>query len=477
MKAAPSTSGRRGVQAVVLAEEHRGPATALSERILEFMQAAIGVSLLRTDRQKSRRGISQRRSRWSRKWPKDGDAVSREILVGCGRVACVDSRRAWQTNSAGAIAKSRSRKSAACYGRSKYFDSAIDAEVKKADACGPSLFPCKSPLRRPPCAWPCVWPARREMPPESEARIAHARSASGEELKSLVHEAGEEMLLALLENPNLEEPHVTLLLERLDLPANVLGAVAGRRKWTSSEGVRLRLARHPRTPKRFALAAVRQLYPFRPCAAEPAAVRARRYPPRRRRDDLDARAASPDRREIDARSSRPFARGWGGPRRGPPQAVKLALTNPFLTESQVLKVLAKPGLPERVVAAIAHHPKWSCQYNVRAALVRNPHTPLPPSCAIPAAIDARRLKTDGETRRPRSASEKTLSAKSCCAAPNIPEEAESGSASARNRLKAWRKSQITFGGSSRSERSFSSASSTYSTLQQTREQYEVCVDI
>jgi len=28
-----------------------------------------------------------------------------------------------------------------------------------------------------------------------------------------------------------------------------------------------------------------------------------------------------------------------------------------------------------VVAAIAQHPKWSCQYNVRIALVRNTHTP------------------------------------------------------------------------------------------------------
>src|SRR4029077_13620321 len=59
---------------------------------------------------------------------------------------------------------------------------------------------------------------------------------------------------------------------------------------------------------------------------------------------------------------------------GHPQAVKLALGNTFLTESQVLKVLAKSGVPERVVAAIAQHPKWSCQYKVRMALVRNSHT-------------------------------------------------------------------------------------------------------
>jgi hypothetical protein len=62
---------------------------------------------------------------------------------------------------------------------------------------------------------------------------------------------------------------------------------------------------------------------------------------------------------------------------GHPQAIKLALGNGFLTESQVLKILAKPDVPERVVIAIAQHAKWSCQYSVRLVLVRNAHTPVP----------------------------------------------------------------------------------------------------
>jgi hypothetical protein len=100
------------------------------------------------------------------------------------------------------------------------------------------------------------------MPPESVARVDHAQSAFGDELKSLVHDASEESLLALLEDPHLEESHVATLLDRLDLPASVLAAVAGAGKWTSNEGVRMRLARHPRTPKRFALAVARQLFLF-----------------------------------------------------------------------------------------------------------------------------------------------------------------------------------------------------------------------
>jgi len=194
-------------------------------------------------------------------------------------------------------------------------------------------------------------------------------------LKSLVHEEGEQVLLALLANPNLDEPHVAVLLERLDLPASVLSAVASDGKWTSSEGVRVRLARHPRTPKRFALAAVRQLFLFD-------LVRLSLLP-----------SAPPDIRRVAEEViltrvphlavGEKLTLARRGPARvagailleGHAQAVKLALANAFLTEAQVLKVLANPGVPERVVRAIAHHPKWSCQYNVRIALVRNTHTP------------------------------------------------------------------------------------------------------
>jgi len=56
--------------------------------------------------------------------------------------------------------------------------------------------------------------------------------------------------------------------------------------------------------------------------------------------------------------------------------VPVALDNSHLTASQILKALAREGVPESVVHAIAQHRKWSCDYNVRLALVRNPATTL-----------------------------------------------------------------------------------------------------
>jgi hypothetical protein len=60
---------------------------------------------------------------------------------------------------------------------------------------------------------------------------------------------------------------------------------------------------------------------------------------------------------------------------GPEQVARVALDNSFLTESQLLKTLAKQALPARIVAVVANHDKWSRLVNIRVALLRHPHTP------------------------------------------------------------------------------------------------------
>ncbi len=208
-------------------------------------------------------------------------------------------------------------------------------------------------------------------------RIEYARAASADEINSLVYEADEKILFALLENPNFQEKHAELLAARADVSQAVLAALAEaeKGKWMGSESVRLRLAQHPHSPRRVAMAAVRQLFLFD-------LVRLSFLP-----------AAPPDIRRLaeEAILARvphlPIGEKLTLARRGPPrvaaailadghpQAMKLALANSYLTESQVLKTLAKDGLSERVAEAIAAHPKWSCLYNVRVALARNRSVP------------------------------------------------------------------------------------------------------
>lgn len=216
------------------------------------------------------------------------------------------------------------------------------------------------------------------MPDDAfQTAAQHARSASADQIKILVHDANETTLLALLENPNFEEPNVIQLLERLDLTPKLLSAVVDTGKWASSERVRLRLARHPSTPRRIALALLRQLFLFdlvsvslQPSA--PADVR------RAAEGIILTRIPHlPVGEKLTLARRGPSRIAGAVLAEGHPQAIKLALGNGLLTESQVLKVLAKPDVRERVVIAIAQHAKWSCQYNVRLGLMRSAHTPAP----------------------------------------------------------------------------------------------------
>src|SRR5487761_830592 len=190
------------------------------------------------------------------------------------------------------------------------------------------------------------------MPPQMKSelteRIAEARAACGDALRAFLHDPAEEVLVAALGNPSLTESDVCILLERLDLSASILGAIAAHPSWKKNEGVGLRPARPPQTPRRVALQFLRQIFLF-------------------------------DLVQISLLPSAPaeIRRVAGGIlAEGHPQASSFALNNPFLNEAQILRVLADPDAHERIVHSIAHHPRWSLDYNIRMALVRHPAAPL-----------------------------------------------------------------------------------------------------
>jgi hypothetical protein len=219
-------------------------------------------------------------------------------------------------------------------------------------------------------------PDHRDPQPPGDA-VDRARSATRDALTLLLHDPNEAVLLALLENPNLDQPHLAQLLDRLDLSPNVLNAIAADKKWLASEAIRLRLAQHPRTPKRIALAVVRELYLFD-------LVRLNLLPSapgdiRRLAEEIILTRVPhlPVGQKLTLARRGPSRVAGALLAEGHPQVLKVALNNASLTESQILKVLANPALPDRVVAAVAQHGTWSAQYNVRIALLRNRHTPPP----------------------------------------------------------------------------------------------------
>lgn len=207
-------------------------------------------------------------------------------------------------------------------------------------------------------------------------RADRARAAGREELRLLLHDRNKDVLLALLENPALDEELLLLLLLRHDLPGEILDEVVSRKNWMRSYRIKARVAGHPHTPRLSVLPLLRQLFLFdlvnlSLLPSTPAEIK------RLAEENIIAKLAQlplGQKLTLARRGSARVAAALLA--EGHPRIVPLALDNSMLTESQILKVLARDELSERVPSSIASHPKWSCLYNVRMALVRNPLTPL-----------------------------------------------------------------------------------------------------
>ncbi|HTT32688.1 MAG TPA: hypothetical protein VMH48_03720 [Methylomirabilota bacterium] len=200
--------------------------------------------------------------------------------------------------------------------------------------------------------------------------------ATGDELAAFVHHHAAEVLLALLDNPALDETHLCLLLERKDLPGEILEELGKRKSLLKSYRVKRALCFHPRGPRLVTLRLIRDLYlmdivQLTLSPGVPAELK------RNGEEQLLARLP-----QIPLGQKITLARR--GPARvagmllaeGHPQVLAVVLDNPYLTEAQILKALSRGKLPSTVVPAILRHRKWSISYNVRIALLRQPSAPL-----------------------------------------------------------------------------------------------------
>jgi hypothetical protein len=203
-----------------------------------------------------------------------------------------------------------------------------------------------------------------------------ALTASGEELAQLVFHADTGVLLALVENPALDEGQLCNLLGRKNLAAEVLEEVARRKPLTKSYRVKRALAFHPRAPRLVGIRLLKELYlmdlvqlTLLPAISVELKTNAEQQ--------LIARLPQlPLGQKITLARRGPARLAGSLVAEGHPHLLAVALDNPRLTEAQILRALSREKIPDAVPAAIARHRKWSRSYNVRMALVRQPHAPL-----------------------------------------------------------------------------------------------------
>jgi hypothetical protein len=200
--------------------------------------------------------------------------------------------------------------------------------------------------------------------------------ATGEELAGLLHHPSADVLLALLDNPALDETQLCLLLERKDLPGEILEEVGRRKHLLKSYRVKRALAFHPRTPRLISLRLLRDLYlmdlvQITLSPGVPAELKLNAE------NQLLARLPQLPLGQKITLARRGPARVAGALLvEGHEQVVPIVLDNPHVNEAQILRALSREKIPVAVIPAIAQHRKWSITYNVRLALVRHPSSPL-----------------------------------------------------------------------------------------------------
>jgi hypothetical protein len=210
----------------------------------------------------------------------------------------------------------------------------------------------------------------------SSGDLAKLQTATDDELVRLIHEVPPDQLFPILDNPALDESSLALLLHRKDLPTDFLTEVLKRRHFLKNYLVKKLLALHPRTPRADTLRLIRELYlmDLIQFAISPGVL-----PELKRRAEDQVMAKMPQLplgQKITLARRSPARVAGALLADGQPMVVKAALSNPNLTEAQVLRVLAKEKLAPIVAQSIARHAKWSHVYNVRIALLRQPSTTL-----------------------------------------------------------------------------------------------------
>ncbi len=205
-------------------------------------------------------------------------------------------------------------------------------------------------------------------------------------LEALVHEQAPEALCRAAADTRLSEELALALLERRDLPAEALEALARNAAVMKSRKVLRALVAHPRAPRHVSLPRARHLYTFElmQLALSPAVL----ADVRRMAEELILTRletiTTGERLALARRASLRVTEALLADR--DERVMEAALDSPRLNEAAVIAGVQRPGAPEALVKRVCEHRQWSLRRDVQIALLRNPHTPAARAAQFAASL-------------------------------------------------------------------------------------------
>jgi hypothetical protein len=213
-----------------------------------------------------------------------------------------------------------------------------------------------------------------------EKAIHLASTGSEEELRLLVHHTSPKVISNLLLNENLTEELTIIIANRKNLSADILEDLHRNLRWKDSYRVMLALCKNRKTPQKISLSIIKSLrvldladltrnqqVPINVRLRAEAAINEKLLPmPLGIKKTLARKASSNVLMKLIEDGMR--------------DVVSICLDSPNLIEGDIYKIVGMKKTTSHVIHQIAHHPKWSCRYQIQWALIRNHHAPL--SCVV-----------------------------------------------------------------------------------------------
>lgn len=206
-------------------------------------------------------------------------------------------------------------------------------------------------------------------------RFNHALMAGKEDLYQVLGDPSMEVVRAALRNPALDDNHLLALLQRRDLPEELLRAVCRHDAFAKSHQLKVAAARNPGLPGNFLSALLPQLYLFELVAicSLPGATPDQKMAAERGIIQRLPTTPLGNKMALARRGTSAVADALL--REGDPRLMEACLGNPRLKESSIHAFINGPNASPETLSVVARHPRWKNRLNLQLAMLRNPKTP------------------------------------------------------------------------------------------------------